>query len=60
MLVAPEHREKLTNYCLVKKVTQEVAVNEMIGQALERMDQDQALKAKLDKAKRLKAELEAL
>jgi hypothetical protein len=60
MLVAPEHREKLTNYCLVKKVTQEVAVNEMIGQALERMDQDPALKAKLDKAKRLKAELEAL
>ncbi len=32
----------------------------MIGQALERMDQDPALKAKLDKAKRLKAELEAL
>ena len=28
MLVAAEHREKLSTYCLVRRVTQEVAVNE--------------------------------
>ena len=60
MLVAAEHREKLSTYCLVRRVTQEVAVNEMIGEVLNRVDQDPALKAKMDKARELKAALDAL
>jgi hypothetical protein len=31
MLIAVQHREKLSRYCLIRKITQEVAVNEMIG-----------------------------
>lgn len=60
MLIAKEHRERLAHYCLVRKVTQEVAVNEMVGQALGRIEQDPVLKAKLDKARELQAQLDAL
>jgi hypothetical protein len=60
MLVALEYRDRLTTYCLVRKVTQEVAVNEMIGEALERLDGDPVVKAKLDRARELKAALDAL
>ena len=60
MLVDAQHRERLSTYCLVRKVTQEVAVNEMIGEALDRIEQDPAMRARLDRAKELKAALEAL
>ena len=60
MLIAPQHRDKLNTYCMVRKVNQEVAVKEMIGEALERFEQDPVVKAKLDRARELKAALDAL
>ena len=53
MLVAKEHRERLNHYCMVKKVTQEVAANEAIGLMLERVEQDPEMKARMDRAKEL-------
>jgi hypothetical protein len=60
MLVSTEYREKLATYCLIRKCTQEQAVNMMIGEALERAEQDPTIKAKLDKARELRAALDAL
>jgi hypothetical protein len=60
MLVANEHREKLAAYCLIKKVTQEVAANEMIGDFLQRIEQDPEMKQRMDRVKELKAALENL
>jgi hypothetical protein len=60
MLVSKEHRERLNHYCMVRKVTQEVAVNEMVGEALQRIDNDPVMKARLVRAKELQAALEAL
>ena len=60
MLVAKEHREKLNQYCMVKKVTQEVAVNEMIRNGLMLIEQDPVMKAKMDRVKALQEELAAL
>lgn len=60
MLVSSEHRDKLASYCLVKKVTQEVAVNGMIGEALQRVEEDPMMKQRMERAKELKAALDAL
>ena len=53
MLIAKEHRDKLTLLCLVKKCTQEKAVNEMVGEALTRLEQDPEMKARMDRAQEL-------
>jgi hypothetical protein len=53
MLVAKEHREKLSRYCLLRKVTQEVVVNEWIGEALQRLDADPVMGEKLKRAEEL-------
>jgi hypothetical protein len=50
----------LAHYCLVKKVTQEVTVNEMVAEALNRAEEDPAMKKRLKRAKQLQAELDAL
>ncbi len=60
MLVAKEHRDKLNTYCLIRKVTQEVAVNEMIGEALERLDGDPVIKQRMDRARDLQKQLAEL
>ncbi len=60
MLIAKEHRERLAHYCLVKKMTQEDAVNEMVAECLKQVEQDPAMKKRLDRARELQAELDAL
>ena len=60
MLVAIEHREKLATYCMIRKVTQEVAVNEMVGEALQRLDGDPVMKARMERARELRTALDAL
>jgi hypothetical protein len=60
MLIAKEHREKLSRYCLLRKVTQEVVVNEWIGEALQRLDADPVMSEKLKRAEQLQRELDAL
>jgi hypothetical protein len=60
MLVAIEHREKLNRYCLIRKVRKEVVVNEMIGEALQRLDADPVIGEKLRRAEELQRELDAL
>jgi hypothetical protein len=60
MIIAKEHRERLAHYCLVRKVTQEDAVNEMVAEGLKRVEEDPAMKKRLDRAKELQASLDAL
>jgi hypothetical protein len=61
MLVAKEHRERLNLYCAVRKVTQEVAVNEMIGEALERIEEsDPLMNEQMNRVAELKAELASI
>jgi hypothetical protein len=60
MLVSGEHRERLAHYCMVRKCTQETAVNEVIGEALNRIDSDPAMKARSDRAKELQAMMDNL
>ena len=60
MLVATEHCEKQHPNCLVKKVTREVAVNAMISEALQLAGQDPHMRRRMERAKELKAALDAL
>jgi hypothetical protein len=60
MLVAQEHREKLNRYCLLRKIRQEQAVNEWIGEALQRLDADPVMGEKLKRAEQLQRELDTL
>ena len=60
MLIALQHREKLSRYCRIRGVTQEVAVNEMIGEALTRLYADPAMGEKLKRAEELQRELDTL
>jgi hypothetical protein len=60
MLVAQEHREKLNRYCLLRKIRQEQAVNEWIGEALQRLDADPVMGQKLKRAEQLQRELNTL
>jgi hypothetical protein len=60
MLIAKEHRERLNHYCMVRKVTQEVAVNEMVAEGLQRIDQDPVMKQRIDRAKELQEAMDNL
>lgn len=60
MLVAQEHREKLNRYCLLRKIRQEQAVNEWIGEALQKLDADPVMGEKLKRAEQLQRELDTL
>ena len=60
MLVATERREKLGLYCLITKQTQEQAGNQAIGEMLARIDQDPAIKQRMDRAVELKRMMDAL
>jgi hypothetical protein len=60
MVIAKEHRERLALYCMVRKCTQEQAVNEMVGEALQRIEQDPAMKQRMERAKELQEAMAAL
>lgn len=60
MLVDAEIRERLSYYCMVTKQTQEKAANQALRDLLARAENDVELKARMDKAKRLKEELASL
>ena len=57
MLIDVEIRERLDDYCRVRKMSQQEAANELIKGALHRLDGDVEMKARMDRAKALKAEL---
>jgi hypothetical protein len=57
MLIAPQHREKLNRYCMIRKITQEIAVNELVAEGLQRLDADPVMKERMDKAQALKEAL---
>jgi hypothetical protein len=60
MLVDMELREKLSYYCMVTKQTQEKAANVAIRQMLERLDGDPEMSQRIERAKQLKAAMDAL
>jgi hypothetical protein len=60
MLVAQEHREKLNRYCLLRKIRQEQAVNEWIGEALQRLDADPVMGEALRRAEELQRQMDTL
>jgi hypothetical protein len=55
-----EIRERLANYCLVTKQTQERAANQALREMLERAENDVEMKERIERAKSLKAQLDAL
>jgi hypothetical protein len=57
MLIAPQHREKLNRYCMIRKITQEIAVNELVAEGLQRLEADPVMKERMDKAQALKEAL---
>ena len=60
MLVDSEIRERLSHYCAVTKQTQEKAANQALRELLARCEEDQTMKAKMDRVKALKEELASL
>jgi len=60
MLIAPQHREKLNRYCMIRKITQEIAVNELVADGLQRLDADPVMGEKLKRAEELQRELDSL
>jgi hypothetical protein len=60
MLVDVEIRERLSYYCMVTKQTQEKAANEALRAMLDHADCDPVMKERMDRAKMLKAEMNAL
>jgi hypothetical protein len=57
MLIATQHREKLNLYCMIRKITQEIAVNDLVAEGLQRLDADPVMKERMDKAQALKEAL---
>jgi hypothetical protein len=60
MQVDVELRETLSYYCLVTKQTQERAANQALREMLARCEADPVFRERLDRAKSLKSELDAL
>lgn len=60
MLVDVEIRERLSHFCMVKKLTQERAANVALSEMLERAETDVELKARMDRVKALNEELASL
>jgi hypothetical protein len=60
MLVDVEIRERLSYFCMVRKLTQEKAANLALREMLERVDGDPELKARMDRAEALHKELASL
>jgi hypothetical protein len=60
MLVDIEIREQLSYYCMVTKQTQERAANVALREMLQRAEADPVKKELMDRAKSLKAAMDAL
>jgi hypothetical protein len=60
MLVDVELREQLSYYCMVTKQTQAQAANTAIREMLARLDNDPEMKQRIDRARELKAAMDAL
>jgi hypothetical protein len=60
MLVDKELRERLADYCLVTKQTQERAANVAMREMLERCEADPMMKERMTKARALKEAMAAL
>jgi hypothetical protein len=60
MLVDVKLRDRLDDYCRVKKLTQAQGANELIEKALADLENDGEMKERMDKAKMLKEELARL
>lgn len=60
MLVDIEIRERLSHYCMITKQTQEKAANQALREMLERCEQDQVMREKMNRVKALKEELSKL
>jgi hypothetical protein len=60
MIVDVEIRERLSYFCMVRKLTQEKAANLALREMLERCEAGVELKAKMDRAEALHRELASL
>ena len=60
MVVDIDIRERLSRYCSVTKLNQQSAANKALRLLLEQAEQDQVLKAKMDRVAEIKAELASL
>jgi hypothetical protein len=60
MIVDVEIRERLSYFCMVRKLTQEKAANLALREMLARCEDDLELKAKMDRAEALHRELASL
>ena len=60
MIVDIDIRERLSNYCSIKKLTQEKAANLALREMLDRLEQDPTIKAQMDRVAELKAELASI
>ncbi len=60
MIVDTEIRERLSHFCMIKKLTQERAANLALREMLARCEDDPELKAKMDRVKALHDELASL
>jgi hypothetical protein len=60
MIVDVEIRERLSYFCMVRKLTQEKAANLTLRQMLARCEEDPELKARMDRAEALHRELASL
>ena len=54
MLVAKEHRERLSHFCTITKQTQEAAANKAIAQMLDRLERDPEMKQRMDRVAELR------
>jgi hypothetical protein len=60
MIVDVEIRERLSYFCMVRKLTQEKAANLALREMLARCEEDPELKAKMDRVKELHDELASI
>jgi len=60
MVVDIDIRERLSRYCSVTKLNQQSAANKALRLLLEQAEQDQVLKAKMDRVAEIKAEWASL
>jgi hypothetical protein len=58
MQVDGELRERLANYCLVTKQTQERAANVAMRELLDRCEADPVMRERMDRAKALKVAMD--
>jgi len=60
MLVDVAIRERLSDFCMITKQTQERAANQALREMLERCEADPEMKQRMDRAKALKEAMASL